>query len=60
MRCVMTPMPNHLSTQKPHHNRVEKKKRECGKHTTTGVWRKRKKEEKKECGDGEDEVEQNK
>ena len=23
MGCIMTPMPNHLSTLKPHHNRVE-------------------------------------
>ena len=22
MGCIMTPMPNHLSTLKPHHNRV--------------------------------------
>lgn len=23
MGCISTPMPNHLSTLKPHHNRVE-------------------------------------
>ena len=55
MGCIMTPMPNYLSTLKPHHNRVEhtlqnninhttkcgKGKKECGSHTRDGEERRK-------------------
>ncbi len=34
MGCIMTPMPNHLSTLKPHHNRVENTLQNNINHTT--------------------------
>ena len=41
MGCIMTPMPNHLSTLKPHHNRVENTTPKIKNHT-------------KQCGKGSD------
>lgn len=41
MGCIMTPMPNHLSTLKPHHNRVENTLQNNKNHT-------------KQCGKGSD------
>ena len=41
MGCIMTPMPNHLSTLKPHHNRVENTLQNNINHT-------------KQCGKGSD------
>ena len=44
MGCIMPPMPNHLSTLKPHHNRVENTlqnnknhTKQCGKEERSGV-----------------------
>ena len=38
MGCIMTPIPNHLSTLKPHHNRVVMRRDErCGKWSVDEV-----------------------
>ena len=50
MGCIMTPMPNHLSTLKPHHNRVENTTPKQYKPHKT-VWKRR----AERCGNGTDE-----
>ena len=50
MGCIMTPMPNYLSTLKPHHNRVENTLQNNKNHTT-----KCGNKEKRKCGNGADE-----
>ena len=50
MGCIMTPMPNHLSTLKLHHNRVETTLNPTKNHTKQCGNK-----EKRKCGNGADE-----